>query len=136
MSKLFRVIVIAFVLGASLAEADACQIGWRSPAELQAEAGIVATVVIISAAHLRTSFRGEDYEYRVRVESVERGELKLGELRTTHEDLKAHLRGTTRVCPLKNGSGIEHDLKPGARYHFFVRSNSDPEILFAKPTEK
>ena len=128
--KFFITILISVI---TVAPTFACQIGWRSVAELEQEAEMVVLAKIVSAKHVSSSFRGEDYEYKINVEKTERGKIEKAQIITRYEDLKAQLRGQTRICPLKNGSGIEHDLKPGQRYKLYLKSSNEPEILLASP---
>ncbi|MGI9334062.1 MAG: hypothetical protein ACR2RL_13010 [Gammaproteobacteria bacterium] len=107
-------------------------IAYRSPAQLEAEAEVVVLASIVSARLDGTSFRGRQYAYTIEVDSFERGSVEDPELAVTYEDLMVHKRAGRTVCPLKHGSGIEHDLKIGRRYRIFLRSAEYPEILLAE----
>lgn len=133
MSKNFKLLIIFLVACHQAAPiAFACQTGWKSPEELEKESGAVVSAKIVAARHVSTSFRGQNYEYDVTVIESERGNIPAGKTLLTYEDLQAHLRGQVRVCPLKNGSGIEHDLKPNKKYKLYLKSASEREILLAR----
>ena len=87
---------------------------------------------VTSVRHVAESFRGDDYEYAISIESSERGEVRRGSAVVAYEDLRAHQRGRTWVCPIKNGSGIEADLKPGQRYKLYLKGADKLEILLAR----
>ena len=133
MSRFSKILVFALLtkfFGAS--SALACQIGWRSPAELEEEAQVVVIAKIVSARKVSSSDRSDEYRYEISVEKIQRGnEMRKDIHSITYEDFKAHLRGQTRVCPLKNGSGIEHDLKPHQRYILYLKSAASPILLLA-----
>lgn len=112
--------------------AGACQIGWKSEAELEAEASVVVDARIVTARRITSSPQRDVYEYKIIVESSETGELSDGEMAVTFDDLKAHLRDRMRVCPIKNGSGIEHNLTIGQLYKLYIKSNSEPQIVLAR----
>jgi len=105
---------------------------WQSEDELKAKATIVLDAVVLARQLLRQNFAGDEYRYDIRVEAVLRGDPSTTPGVVTYEDLKIHRRGSQTVCPVKNGSRIEHDLVPGRRYRLFLRSARDPEVLLAK----
>jgi hypothetical protein len=105
---------------------------WQSEDELKAQATVVVEAVVLARQLVRQNFAGDEYRYDIRVEAVLRGDASATPRVVTYEDLKIHRRGSQTVCPLKHGSGIEHDLVPGRRYRLFLRSAQDPEVLFAK----
>jgi hypothetical protein len=107
-------------------------ISWQSEDELKAQAAIVVEAVVLARQLVRQNFGGDEYRYDIRVDAVLRGDASTKPRLVTYEDLKIHRRGSTTVCPLKHGSGIEHDLVPGRRYRLFLRSAQDPEVLLAK----
>lgn len=123
--------VLTFALSANAAKA--CLPTWHPPEELQRAAEVVVVANVLSARETRTTFRSVDYEYLIDVDNIERGPFPLGRVRVTYEDLKPHRRGESLICPIKNGSNIEHDLIPQRRYRFFLKSQANPEILLAQP---
>ncbi len=123
-------LVLAFV---PMLDAQACTVRWKSPEELKIEAESVVRAQIISKRFVGSSFRGNDYKYRILIETSEKGSLKRGEIWVTFEDLKIHRRGEVTVCPLKHGSKIEHNLKPNQLYRLYLRSTDNLEILLAEP---
>ena len=126
LTRIFFFCVTTMVL---VETAAACRVFWEAPEQLEQDAAIVADGVVTSVGKPQTTFRSHRYEYRIRVEHVERGEIEKGDQRVTFEDLLMHRRGNLTVCPIKHGSSIEQHLRIGGRYRFFLRSREDPEIL-------
>lgn len=112
--------------------ASACIIREQEPEELKRQAEVVVQARIMKANAPRQTFRSVVYTYKVSIKSVERGSLALKSLEFTFEDLLIHRRGDLTVCPLKHGTGIENDLKPGNLYLIYLRSSVDTEILLAE----
>ena len=134
MNKTAKTILIALVATVFLTSSvSACIVSWETKANLEQKADAVVIARIIDARYVGSSFRGEDYEYRVNVERSERGNIQLGAHMVRYEDLMAGVRGGAIVCPVKNGSDIEHDLKPGKVYRLYLTSGGTPEILLAEP---
>ena len=114
--------------------AFACTIQWRDPTTLQAEAQVVVLAEVLSKSEAPPSFRGQDYKYTIKILQVERGTFPLENAEIAYEDLRMHRRGDTVVCPLKTGSGIEHNLAVGSRYRFYLDSESSRTLLIAIPS--
>jgi hypothetical protein len=115
--------------------ATACTVQWRDPLELQAQAEVVVLGTVLSRSASPPTFRGVDYTYRVEIERVERGAFPSRVMDLGFEALRMHRRGDTVVCPLQNGSGIEHALEPGRRYRFFLGSTAPPTLSIAIAAE-
>jgi len=133
-SKVFRATLMTSIVALCTAsDALACRIAWRPQDELENEAEAVVVARVTAVRHVAESFRGDDYEYEVSIESSERGGVRPGRAVVAYEDLKAHLRGQAWVCPIKNGSGIEAHLEPGQRYRLYLKRTDKLEILLARP---
>lgn len=127
-----QLLVLTLALSATNNPVRACMMSWQSQDDLKAQAAIVVEAVVRAKRVVGHNFRGDEYRYDIRVDAVFKGEMSEGPTVVTYEDLKVHRRGDQTVCPLKHGSGIEHDLVIGRRYQLFLRSADDPEVLLAK----
>ena len=131
----YRFIGWCLVVLALVDTAAACIIRFQSPELLKRDAAVVVDAVVTSIGQSTTSFHRRSYGYHVRVERILRGHAPGSELLVTYDDLLPHQRGAETVCPLKFGSGIEHQLAVGARYRFYLRAEKDPTILIVTSGE-
>lgn len=128
--------LITLLTGLSLSQhGETCTVQWRDAAEMQAAADRVVVATITRSLKTKATFRSTIHKYRVEVTRVERGAHPLGRATVTFEDLHRHLRGETVVCPLKNGSGIEHRLRAGETYRLYLDPGSADGLLIAVPVD-
>ena len=130
--RLLHPLLLTLSVTVTSTAAYACTIAWESQAETEQSAEVVVTAVILAVLPPKSSFRGTDFFYRLRIETTERGELERGERELYFEDLLMHRRGDMTVCPIKHGSGIEGKLAPGSKYRLYLRSKDNLEIMLAR----
>lgn len=136
MNSLKHYILLTIFLLLLPISAHACIVRFRPSEELKTEASIVVFATVISRDVYDQSTTGELYKYKIKVLSVERGPDLGDELSVTYFNLRAHEVDGVMECFLKDGSGLETDLRNGQEYRFFLKSAEDKEILFSEVVDK
>jgi hypothetical protein len=113
-------------------EVCACVVRYRSADELRQEASIVITATVLALEVSQQSSMGELYSYKIRIKSTERGRDLPKLITVSYYNVRARVRDGVTVCPLKDGSGSETNLKLNGEYKFFLKDSSAMEILFSE----
>jgi len=115
--------------------AFACRIDYRPAEELKNESKLVVLVTVDSKKVSPRSQMGELYSYEVTIESTERGKSVPDLSLVSYHNYRMLKIDGMITCPLKDGSGLETDLKIGGKYRLFLKSPEEKTILFSELVE-
>lgn len=111
---------------------NACIVRFRDAGELKQEATIVVLATVLSKEVGERYKTGETYSYKIEILSTERGSALPKFTNITYFNLRASVRDGLAVCPIKDGAGIETELKLNGEYRFFLKDSSTKEILYSE----